>query len=454
MISGSLEDCWQATLDQTEQLMSFDPIAYINEPRWRHVSLGLDRMKLLLEKLGNPQDAVGVVHVAGTNGKGSVCAYLSSILCSQGYKCGLFTSPYIEHFEERIQVDGIQISEPALTEITLAVKSASEAVEAELGEHPTEFELMCAVAFMYFKRCACDIAVIEVGLGGRLDATNVVNPMLCVITKIGLDHCDVLGDTLEKIATEKAGIIKPGVPVVTCSQDAGVMRVIEDACEANDCTLYVVDDVDVVSSALSSQFLERSFTYKGAAFTTKLIASYQPINASIAIEAARVLQESIALSDESIREGIRSARWPGRFDVLGTDPLFVVDGAHNPQGISALVESIDDLLEGSDPHKRIGIFGVLADKGYQEMVEIIAPHLDSVIFYEPDNPRALDADSLMHEFEKNATNEKAAELLTAPSPEEAVKVALDMASPEDFVIAFGTLYSIAQIKSAYRSLCG
>ena len=212
---------------------TFDAVAYINTPRWQNVSLGLERTRILMEKLGNPQDRLKFVHVAGTNGKGSTCVYVANILQAAGFATGMFTSPYIETFEERIQVDGAPISLDDLTEITLEVKEKAEEVERQTGEHPTEFELMTAVALCHFARCNCDIVVLEVGLGGRLDSTNIIDaPEVCAIARIGLDHTAFLGDTLAKVAGEKAGIIKRGSAIVSYPQDPEAAAVIDAVAQA------------------------------------------------------------------------------------------------------------------------------------------------------------------------------------------------------------------------------
>ena len=208
--------------------MDFDAIAYINTPRFAHSDYGLERTRAMLDIMGNPEDKFKSIHVAGTNGKGSTCAFIASVLQACGYKTGLFTSPYINEFEERIRVDGQNIPLDVLTEITLKAKHAAEIVEATLGTHPTEFELMTVIGFEYFARMNCDFAVIEVGLGGRLDSTNVLSfPECCAICRLGLDHMDLLGDTIEQIATEKSGIIKQNVPVVSYPQEVSAMRIIE-----------------------------------------------------------------------------------------------------------------------------------------------------------------------------------------------------------------------------------
>ncbi len=337
----------------------FDPVAYINEPRWSHSSLGLERIELLLQKLGNPQDSFRCIHVAGTNGKGSTCTYISNVLRAAGLKVALFTSPYIERFEERIQVDGRSISLDDLRAATLLVRDAAAEVEVENGEHPTEFELMAAVAFVHFARMGCDVAVIEVGLGGRLDATNVVHPDLCVIARIGLDHTDVLGDTIEKIAAEKAGIIKPGVPVVSWPQEPAAMEVIASTCERLECPLNCPDFSQLEVGPLNACDWTRAFSYKGIPYTTHLIASYQPYNAALAIEAIEhavlphVTHEQL---EDALPVGIAATTWPGRFEVVSVSPLIVVDGSHNPQGADALATTLEELAGffGSDDSSLLG----------------------------------------------------------------------------------------------------
>ena len=246
--------------------MDFDPIAYINTPRWQASRLGLERIRELLERLGRPQDRLKFVHVAGTNGKGSICAYLASILSAAGYRTGMFTSPYIERFEERIRVDGAMISPDELRDVTLAVREHAEAMAEETGDHPTEFELMTAVALEHFARFGCDIVVLEVGLGGRLDSTNVIDaPEACVIARIGLDHTALLGNTLAAIAGEKAGIIKEGSAVVSWPQEPEAMAVIEHAAAEHGCELRVPDFAQLEEGAIrwedgASPF--RSFSYR------------------------------------------------------------------------------------------------------------------------------------------------------------------------------------------------
>lgn len=434
----------------------FDPVAYINEPRWRHSSLGLDRITLLLEKLGRPQDRFLAVHVAGTNGKGSTSAYLSSILRASNLRTGLFTSPYIERFEERIQVDGEVIPADELLDATLAVKEAADEVEREAGEHPTEFELMCAVAFVHFARCGCDVAVVECGLGGRLDATNVVSPAVCVVTRIGMDHTDVLGDTLSAIAAEKAGIIKKGVPVVSWPQQGEAAAVIRGRCSDMGCELVECDFSRLRVDSLESVSGPRTFEYEERAYATGLLGAYQPTNAAVAIDAARVLaarRPGLGITQDAIRKGVADAVWPGRFEAVATSPLVVVDGAHNPQGAEALAESLRELLDVRPGALPTLVVGVLADKDYPAIVAPMLPYAGRLVAYTPDNPRALDASALAREVASQAQQAGMdVEVAVAESAAEAVSLAVEKEGPEGMVVAFGTLYSIGAIKQALAPL--
>lgn len=434
----------------------FDPVAYINEPRWRHSSLGLERITLLLEKLGRPQDAFLSVHVAGTNGKGSTSAYLSSILRASNLRTGLFTSPFIERFEERIQVDGEVIPAEELLDATLAVRDAADEVEQEMGEHPTEFELMCAVAFVHFARRGCDVAVVECGLGGRLDATNVVSPAVCVVTRIGMDHTDVLGDTLSAIAAEKAGIIKEGVPVVSWPQQDEAASVIRERCNDMGCELVESDFSRLEVAPLGSLSDRRSLDYRGIRYETKLLGAYQPTNAAVAIDAARVLsarRPEFGITQDAIARGVADAVWPGRFEVVATSPLVVVDGAHNPQGAEALAESMRELVDVRPGRRPTLVVGVLADKDYPAIVAPMLPYARRIVAYTPDNPRALDASALAREAASQA--EKAGmdvEVAVAESAGEAMSLAVEKEGPEGMVVAFGTLYSIGAVKQALAPL--
>lgn len=421
----------------------FDAVEYINQPRWRTVSLGLERTRELLSKLGAPQDRLRFVHVAGTNGKGSTCAYVASILQQAGFKVGLFTSPYIITFEERIRVNGENISWADLDCVTRQVRDVAEAME----EHPTEFELMTAVAFLHFAQQECDIVVAEVGLGGRLDSTNVIErPEVSVITNIGIDHVAVLGDTLEKIATEKAGIIKPGVPVVSWPQDPEALKVVKSVARTQAAPLGLVGFDDLELEPVERQDggrLVRPFVYQGMRFQTQLLGSYQPSNAVMAIEVARTLARSgWSLSEGDIRSGIAAAQWPGRFQLVASSPDFVIDGGHNVQGAQVLAESLDDVFPG---RRATLLVGVLADKQHAAMLERVLPYAESVVVFTPPNPRALAAADLAAEVVRLASGIL---VEVAADARQAVDCARSLAGIQGLVVAFGSLYSIGSIMEA------
>ncbi|WP_261428868.1 uracil-DNA glycosylase family protein [Berryella wangjianweii] len=429
----------------------FDPVAYVNEPRWRAASLGLDRMRALLDRLGNPQRRVRCVHVAGTNGKGSTCAYIESALRCAGYRTGLFTSPYVIRFEERIRVCGDDIGSDDLRDVTWRIHQHAEAMEAEGLGHPTEFELMFAIAMAHFADQGCDIAVIEVGLGGRLDATNALDASeVCVITPVSLDHTDWLGTTLPQIASEKAGIIKPGCPVVCGPQTPEAHEVIEGAA-AKAGVAVRTPAMDALSFGSVAPDGLRPFTYGGRPFRTRLLGRYQPGNAAVAIEALEVLRErGWNVSERQVRQGIEQASWPGRFEVLPAAegrPAVVVDGGHNVQGARALAASLTELF---GMRSCVLVMSVLADKDYPAMVDAVLPAARACVCVTADSPRALDAADLAACVrERAAACERPVEVSTASGFEEALRHAGEMAGPQGAVCVFGSLYSLA---AAYRAL--
>ena len=443
--------------------MDFDPIAYINTPRWQASRLGLERIRELLERLGSPQDRLKFVHVAGTNGKGSICAYLASILGAAGYRTGMFTSPYIERFEERIRVDGVMISPDELRDVTLAVREHAEAMAEETGDHPTEFELMTAVALEHFARCGCDIVVSEVGLGGRLDSTNVIDaPEACVIARIGLDHTALLGNTLAAIAGEKAGIIKEGSAVVSWPQESEAMAVIEHAAAEHGCELRVPDFAQLEEGAVkwedgASPF--RPFSYKEwADLRTEILGSYQPQNATVALEVVDVLRgRGWRISDEAVRAGIARTRWPGRFEIVegGSSPdgfAIVVDGGHNPQGARSLADSLAEVFPGRKP---VFVVGVLEDKDYPRMLEDVLPLGSAFVCVTPDNPRALPAHKLARAIRWTGQDllgcSACVNPVVARDFEDAIRRARELAGPGGLICAFGSLYSVAALKEAVRA---
>lgn len=443
--------------------MDFDPIAYINTPRWQASRLGLERIRELLERLGRPQDRLKFVHVAGTNGKGSICAYLASILGAAGYRTGMFTSPYIERFEERIRVDGAMISPDELRDVTLAVREHAEAMAEETGDHPTEFELMTAVALEHFARFGCDIVVLEVGLGGRLDSTNVIDaPEACVIARIGLDHTALLGNTLAAIAGEKAGIIKEGSAVVSWPQEPEAMAVIGHAAAEHGCELRVPDFAQLEEGAVKWEDGAsplRSFSYREwTDLRTGILGSYQPQNVTVALEVVDVLRgRGWHIPDEAVRAGVARTRWPGRFEIVegGSSPdgfAIVVDGGHNPQGARALADSLAEVFPGRKP---VFVVGVLEDKDYPRMLEDVLPLGSAFVCVTPDNPRALPAHKLARAIRWTGQDllgcSACVNPVVARDFEDAIRRARELADPDGLICAFGSLYSVAALKEAVRA---
>ncbi len=415
-----------------------EALEYIHSVSWLGSRPGLTRVEYLLDKLGRPEKGLNFIHVAGTNGKGSVCSMLDSVLRRAGYRVGLYTSPYIVRFNERIRFDGADISDSDLAALTARVKTAAEGMQ----DPPTEFEIITAVAFLYFKMKRCDVVVLEVGMGGRLDATNVIaSPLASVITGVALDHTAVLGDTVEKIAAEKAGIIKPGCPVVYGGRDDSAFKVIASRAEALGSPLTRTR-CDLIKTSSSDVFGSR-FAYRDkTGLFIALPGSYQPENAATVIETVGVLNSrGLKIGDQALRDGLASARWPARFELLSESPLAVFDGSHNIQGVSAAVESIKTVLGG----EAVILMGVLADKDYEKMVELLIPVTRGFVTVTPPSPRALPAHDLAAEFSKHGA-EGCAAPDTVTGAELAVSLAKRLGLP---LVMLGSLYMYAEVKEAF-----
>ncbi len=371
-----------------------EALEYIHSISWCFCKPGLDRISALCTKIGDPQNALRFIHVAGTNGKGSFCSMMSCVLHNAGLKVGLFTSPYIRFFNERMQINGTPISDDELAEITTYVRPIAESME----DSPTEFELITAVAFEYFKRNKCDIVVLEAGMGGRLDSTNIISmPELSVITGIALDHTAFLGDTVEKIAAEKAGIIKNSIPVLFGGTDERARSVIKDTAGQRGSEYHEVDysTLNIIKAELDGTLFDFG-SWKSLHIS--LLGLYQPYNACVVLSAVEILKRrGYDISDEAVREGLLSARWQARFEVIAHSPLTIFDGAHNPQGIECAVESIKHYFKGEHVY---AVSGVLRDKDYGYIASEIAEVADKVFTMTPDNPRALPAS----EYAKSLTD--------------------------------------------------
>lgn len=418
-------------------------IAYIHSVFWKGSIPGLGRTQALLEKMGNPEKKLKFVHIAGTNGKGSTAAMTASILQKAGYRTGLYTSPYIYRFNERMQVNGEQIDDGELAAITEYVKPLADSME----ESPTEFELVCCIAFEYFLRQKCDIVVLEVGMGGALDSTNVIEtPEVAVITNIGLDHTEVLGDTVEKIAATKAGIFKENGHAVIYRSTPSVEAVFENVCAEKNITLHKADfdSLTLKSHDLFGQVFDCG-NRKDLALP--LLGDHQLHNASVVLSVADALiAQGWNITEENIREGIRDVSWPGRFDIVSRDPLFIIDGGHNPQCIEALVKNIQDYLRDKNV---IALTGVLADKDYGEMYRPAMPLIDQFVCVTPPNPRKLEATELAEHLRNAGAKATACESIL-----DGVKTAIELSGKNGVVLCFGSLYSIGTIRDSLYEYLG
>ena len=398
---------------------------------------GIHREQELLALLGNPEKELKFIHIAGTNGKGSTAAMTASILCKAGYKAGLFTSPYIYRFHERIQMDGKQIEDAKLLPLILKVKALAETME----EPPTEFEFVTALAMEYYRQECCPIVVLEVGMGGLNDATNAIpSPEVAVVTNIGLDHTDVLGNTLEEIASNKAGIFKEGSAAVVYRGTPGVEAVYERICKEKNIPLRKADfaGLQLISHSLDGQVFNCGSRKN---ISLPLLGDHQLHNAAVVLGIMDTLiEKGWAITEEHIYQGMADVSWPGRFDIVGRDPLFIIDGGHNPQCIEALVKNIKNYLAN---RRVIVLTGVLADKDYGEMYKPVMELVEQFICITPDNPRKLAASELAEHLTRAGAVATACNTV-----KEGVDKAVALAGKDGVVLSFGSLYAIGDIKNA------
>ena len=412
-----------------------EAVEYIHSICWMGSRPGLERTYELLRRMGNPQKQLKFVHIAGTNGKGSTAAMTASILQKAGYRVGLFTSPCLFKFNERIQINGEQISDEDLAEVVSFVKPLAAAME----DHPTEFELVSCIGFEYFKRKGCDMVVLEVGMGGALDSTNCIDtPEVAVITNIGLDHTAFLGNTLEEIAETKAGIFKEGGDAVIYPNTDGVNRVLENICKERNMRLRKADfgALRLKHHDLFGQVFDCGDRKD---LRLPLLGQHQLCNAAVVLSIIDTLAEKgWQITEENIYDGMACVSWPGRFDIVRRDPLFIIDGGHNPQCIEALVKNIRDYLAG---RRVIGLTGVLADKDYGEMFRPVMELVEQFVCITPPSDRKLEAAALAEHL--RAAGATATPCATIP---QGVKLALETAGKDGVVLCFGSLYSIADIR--------
>lgn len=400
--------------------------------------LGLNRMKTFMDHLGNPETRLKFIHVAGTNGKGSYTALLSSILIAAGYKTGVYTSPHLTSYCERISINGTQITENELLHLTEHVKTHVDRME----DKPTEFELLTGMALCYFAAQNCDVVLLEVGLGGRLDATNIIpSPEVAVIMNIGLDHVQMLGNTLEEIAEEKAGIVKENCTVITYPNLPEVEAVYEKTCKKRRAMWHKVnlDKMTLLSEDLSGQTFHWENNLN---LNIRLLGEHQRKNAAVVLETVNILREKgWNISDQAIRSGLGEARWPARMEILSHNPLIILDGAHNEQCASALSSSLTTLLP---EEKFVFLCGVLADKNYQQIMKKMMPLAREFFCITPLSDRALSASELA-----DSLNTWGGKATPCKSVEEGLSKAMESAGNDGTVVAFGSLYLAGSVREYF-----
>ncbi|MBR1497367.1 MAG: bifunctional folylpolyglutamate synthase/dihydrofolate synthase [Oscillospiraceae bacterium] len=415
-----------------------EAIAYLNHYSWSATRLGLGRTRELLARLGNPQKGLKFIHVAGSNGKGSSCAMFESVLRAAGYRTGLYISPYVERFEERIQSGGRLIPPERLASVTERVRAAAEAME----DHPSQFELITAAAMLYYAEERCDIVVLEVGMGGEKDSTNAIDaPELAVVANIGLEHTEYLGNTIGEIAATKAGIIKPGCACACYDGPPEATAVLRRVCAEKGVPLRRADlsRLEQLENSLDGQ----RFRWDGREYRIPLLGPHQLHNAALVLTGLELLRErGWELPEDAVRDGLARVRWPARLEVLRREPLFLLDGGHNPQCAEALAQSLDALLPGQ---KLVFLTGVLADKDYGRIYERLLPRASEFICVTPDSPRALAGEALAAYLRsRGAKAESRADV------GEALSLTLERARNGP-AAAFGSLYLAGQVRTLFRN---
>ena len=424
-----------------------EAMKYITEVGNFGSNYGLERTYKLLELLDNPQDKLKIIHVAGTNGKGSTTAMITSMLKGCGYKVGMYTSPFLEEFEERIQINGENIPKEKLAQLITKIKYAVDKVIEEGYNHPTEFEIITVLMFLYFATEEVDFAVVEVGLGGRLDSTNVITPILSVITSISFDHTNLLGNTLEEIAAEKAGIIKSCIPTVIYPQEEMAERVISSKCQELDSKLYKInkEDAKLINIIKEDKIYQQVKVKLDDEYDVKLplLGEHQILNLAVALKALEVIKDKAPkLNRESIVKSLATVRWNGRLEIMSNSPYVVIDGAHNIQGITQLDKNIKKYFEYKDMYL---ILGILADKDVEDMVKVITPKAKKVFTVTPNSIRAETSEELMGVVKKYNQDCQA-----YSDYKNAFEDALKLCKKDDLLLISGSLYMIGEIRGIIK----
>lgn len=427
-----------------------EAMEYISNVGMFGSNYGLEQTHRLLELLGSPQNKLKLIHIAGTNGKGSTTSMISKVLIGMGFKVGMYTSPYLEVFEERIQINGVNIPKDKLIDNLENVKYAVSKVIEEGYEHPTEFEIITALMFLYFYNEKIDYGVIEVGLGGRLDSTNVIIPKVSVITSISMDHINILGNTIEEIAKEKSGIIKEDVPVILYPQKKEAEDVILKAAHNNDSKVYYVKTDDGNLKGIDYDNITQNVQVNGLNgiynVDLPLLGEHQILNLCVAIKAVEVLcqVEKIQYNKEIIEESLKDVKWIGRLETLNRNPLIVIDGAHNIDGIRVLKNNIRKYFKYN---KMYLLLGILADKQVDEMIKEITPMAEKIFALTPHSDRAELSEDLKREIEKVNQNVEAFD-----DYNEAINEALKVAEDDDLILVSGSLYMIGDMRKIINKI--
>lgn len=417
-----------------------EALAYITGTSWKEKKKGLERIRLLCRYLGNPQDGLSCIHIAGTNGKGSTAAILDSVCRSAGLICGLFTSPHLEKYNERIRVNGKDISDEDFTALAAKIEEAASKME----DAPTVFEKLTAMAFMYFSDMNCDVVILETGMGGEFDSTNVINdPIMTIITNIGLDHMNELGDTVEKIALTKAGIVKKGIPCVCIEQEPEVMNVIRTICMFLDspCIFARKSDVRIVSSDLNGIRIMTSAISEPV--TVSLCGEYQLSNIALALSVIRLIMVTgkLPIDESAVLEGLRNVTWAARFEIMKRNPYLIVDGAHNPHGMRGLVDSLRKLFL----KKQITyITAINSDKDVDKMLDIMCENASRVYTVKVD-ARGEDPEKLAEDIKNRGTEASSCE-----SVQKAIENAFSHSGLNDVVCCAGSLYLAGDVRKLIK----
>ena len=418
-----------------------DALHYIHSLYWRGKKSGLEKTKELLDLCGHPERDLKCMHIAGTNGKGSTAAMLDSVCRCAGIKTGLYTSPYIVRYNERVQVGGQQIPDETLARLTEYLAGLVDRMEVP----PSEFEFGTVLAFLYFKEQKCELVILETGLGGTFDSTNVVeHPLLCIITALGLDHTAQLGNTMKDIAEAKAGIIKPDVPVVFYGDNKDGEAVVQERCKECHATLVMPDFTKLVPERVGTVFDCQMFSYREwEHIELSLPGLYQQKNAAVVLEAIEQLRAlGIDLPENAVREGLHKVYWQARLEVLREEPLLLVDGSHNPQGMQATVDSLRHYF----PDRKLQfIFGAMADKELDVMIPMFLPLAKKVYLTAPSMPRAMKPEELLVVCRELCKETEVPEFVVCPQAKDALLLA-EQEEKDEVIVAIGSLYLVGEIK--------